>query len=474
MLDFWNGLGRRGRAGFVAGLVAIVLVVAGLGAWALRTPYGVLFSGLSQTDLAAMAGELDKMKLPYRVSDDGSQLLVPEPQVHKARLALMGRELPLHGAVGFELFNNVEFGTSEFVQKINYQRALQGELTRTILAIDEVQSARVHLALPEQGLFRRDGEKSKASVSLVLKPRRVLQAAQVQGIQRLVAASVPEVQPQDVTVLDPHGVPLTRPAGSEAAQGELAGAVELDLKASTEKYLTQKAAGMLDKAFGAGLAVVSVDAVFVQEQSRVTTEEVLPARSADPAAAATGVVVRERQSMRDGEGAAAANGPQVTSTETEYQVGRRTEQVSIPAGALKRLQVAVVVRRRLPAEDLQRVRDIVGASIGINRDRGDVVTVESIPAHDEGRAAEPAAGAHDSGGAALAASPAPARQDVPAIVLWLGALLLVAVLLAAMVAVSIARRRRAAVVVQRLGEGERERLLLTVKDWLAEGAPRTP
>ena len=112
---------------------------------------------------------------------DGNSLLVPEQAVHKTRVSLMGRELPLHGAVGFELFNNMEFGVSDFVQKINFQRALQGELTRTILAIDEVQSARVHLALTEQGLFRKDASKSKASVTVVTKPGLVLQSAQVQG-----------------------------------------------------------------------------------------------------------------------------------------------------------------------------------------------------------------------------------------------------------------------------------------------------
>ena len=470
-LDFWNNLGRRRRAGFVAGLLAIAVIIAVVATLTLRVPYGVLFSNLADNDLAAMAGELDKMKVPYRVSDDNTQLLVPESQVHKTRLALMSRELPLHGAVGFELFNNVEFGTSEFVQKINYQRALQGELTRTILAIDEVQTARVHLALPEQGLFRKDTEKAKASVSIATKPGRTLSPMQVQGIQRLVAASVPDVQAQDVTVLDQHGVPLSRLAG-DGADADAGGSVQLDLKASTEKYLVQKATEVLDRSFGKGVAVVSVDAVFVQEQTRVTTEEVLPAHSSDPTQTPTGVVVKERQSSHDAEGPAAQGAPQVSTSETEYQVGRRTEQVTSPAGALKRLDVAVVLRRRLNDVELQRVRDIVAASIGINRERGDVIAVEAV---------EPEA-APASGPAASDAIDAGAKRTEPAkpqggqrgvgndTVIALAAL--VALVLVAALLWVFGRRERTET--RPLTDEERARLLRTIQNWLADGALSAP
>jgi flagellar M-ring protein FliF len=467
LFEFWNSLGRRGRVGFAAGLLAIVAIVAILAAWTLREPYGVLFSGLADNDLATMVGELDKMKVPYRVSDDNTQLLVPEAQVRKTRLALMSHELPLHGAVGFELFNNVEFGTSEFVQKINYQRALQGELTRTILAIDEVQTARVHLALPEQGLFRKDTDKAKASVSIATKPGRTLSAPQVQGIQRLVAASVPDVQAQDVTVLDQHGMPLSRLAG-DGADTDAASSAQLDLKAGTEKYLAQKATDVLDRSFGKGVAVVSVDAVFVQEQTRVTTEEVLPARSVDPAQVPTGVVVKERQSSHDADGPATQGTPQVSTSETEYQVGHRTEQVTSPAGALKRLDVAVVVRRGLNEVELQRVRDIVSASIGINRDRGDVVAVEAIAPES---AAPSGAGASEAVDAALG-STAPKTPSSPRdlggdTVVALAALLAVALI--ALLAWTVGRRRPE--VPRPLTDEDRARLLRTIQHWLDDGAP---
>ena len=474
--EFWDGLGRSARRGLVAGVVLIALLTALAATWLMREPYGVLFSGLSQNDMSGMAAELDRMKVPYRVGDDGA-LLVPEAAVGKTRLALVNRDVPLHGAVGFEVFNNEEFGASDFVQKINYQRALQGELTRTILSIDEVESARVHLALPEQGLFRKEQERAKASVTVVTKSGRTLQPLQVQGIQRLVAASVPEVLAQDVTVLDQHGVPLSRQAadGADALAG--AGAAGLDLKSSTERYLTQKAEAVLDRSFGKGQVVVSVDAVFVEQQTRVTTEEVLPARGAAADTVPTGVVVRERQNSRDGDGATPASSAQVTTSETEYQVGKRTEQVTSPAGALKRLEVAAVVRHAMSDADLERVRDIVAASIGVNRERGDVVTVQAIAPPAEAASATPAAPV-----AATAAPVAvrPHAADKPAATTWIA--LAIAAALGVLVAVVLAARRgrgRPAAGARPLSGAEREQLLLSLQAWLAEpdaahapGAPR--
>ena len=157
-----------------------------------------------------MIEELDRMKVPYRLDDGGGSILVPEELVHKTRLQLVGKNLPLHGAVGFEIFNNTDFGMTEFTQKVNYQRALQGELTRTIMALEEVQSARVHLALPESSLFKREQSRPKASVALAVRPGQSLARDQVAGIQRLVAAAVPGIDADDVTVLDQKGVTLSR------------------------------------------------------------------------------------------------------------------------------------------------------------------------------------------------------------------------------------------------------------------------
>ena len=472
---FWAGLGRAARIGLVAG----VIVIAGgmsLLAWTLlHTEYAVLFTDLSERDLSSMAGELDKQHVAYKVDERSHALLVPQDQVHKVRLKLMGAPLALNGAVGFELFNNSDFAMTEFAQKVNYQRALQGELTRTIMSLDEVQTVRVHLALPEQGLFKKTVAKAKASVTLQLKPGRTLSAEQVLGVQRLVAASVNDIQAQDVAVLDQHGVVLSRSGTAE--DGGAAAANGLDLKQSTEAYLARKATAVVERLFGTGEALVSVDAELVHEQSRVTTEEVLAAKATGSDAAPSGVVVRERVTSRDASSAAPASdkaGGSVYSTqETEYQTGKRVEQVVTPAGQLKRLHVAVVVRRAMDEAQVERLRELVAAAVGLNRARGDVIAVQSmagLSALAQEVAAPPAA---SGAGAAVSAS-APARPVQPAkaaAAAWpaaAGPIVLAALLALAALGLVLARRRPAAAGPRPMGAEQREQMLAQVESWLAQ------
>ncbi|HZV65291.1 MAG TPA: flagellar M-ring protein FliF, partial [Telluria sp.] len=134
LLLLWEGLDRRARVGAALGCVLIAGLMVALAVWAYRPDYQVLFADMAPRDAAAMSAELDKMKTPYQLGDDGNTILVPRDLVYKTRLKLMGKDVPLHGAVGFEVFNNADFGMTEFVQKVNYLRAVQGELTRTILS----------------------------------------------------------------------------------------------------------------------------------------------------------------------------------------------------------------------------------------------------------------------------------------------------------------------------------------------------
>ena len=142
MQSKWARLDGRARTGIAAGVLLIVVLVGALAWWAYRPDYQVLFADLAPRDAAAMTAELDKMKTPYQLTDGGNTILVPRNLVYKTRLALMDKEVPLHGAVGFEVFNNADFGMTEFVQKVNYLRAVQGELTRTILSIENIRGAR--------------------------------------------------------------------------------------------------------------------------------------------------------------------------------------------------------------------------------------------------------------------------------------------------------------------------------------------
>lgn len=466
MNDFWNGLSRAARLGLVTGAVAIVLLVFGLGWATLRTEYGVLFSDLNDRDMAAMVGELEKQKVAYRVDEQGRALLVPKDQVHKVRIKLMGAPVALHGAVGFELFNSSDLAMTDFAQKVNYQRALQGELTRTILSLDEIQDARVHLALPEQGLFRKAAARAKASVTVHLKAGRVLAADQVTGIQRLVAASVSDITPEDVAVLDQHGVVLSRTgSGSEPV------VANLDQKQGAEAYLAKKALAVLDKLYGAGESLVTVDAEFGHDQTRVTTEEVLPAKHSAPDTPAAGVIVRERLSTHDS--GSGPDKPGSSTQETDYQTGKRTEQVVSPAGQLKRLNVAVVVRRPLDAGEIDKLRELVAAAVGLDRQRGDVIAVHSMSSI----AAAPQAAAVVA--ESVKDDPAPQRSPIvnrPALaddgrgVAPVIALLLAAAALLAVVMAWSRRRMQGASPQKALSESQRLEVLTQVRGWLDQDA----
>lgn len=215
MLDQIRAWAPR-RQLLLAALAAVVIGALLVAAYALvlRRPYAVLFANLRTMDAATIVAALEKKKVPYRLEDGGSTIRVPAEQVDSMRLAITSEDLPIKGTVGFELFNKSDMGLTEFAQRINYQRALQGELARTIMTMDSVDTARVHLALAEPTVFRDDRRPSKASVTLVPRGSQHVSPATVRGVQRLVAAAAPDLSPADVSVLDEHGQLLTGEAAA--------------------------------------------------------------------------------------------------------------------------------------------------------------------------------------------------------------------------------------------------------------------
>ena len=369
------------RFSLVGGILLIIGFTIFLAVVFLKTDYQVLFSNLNAQDANAMVSELERQKIPYKLGADGTSILVDKETVHKTRIKLMATDLPIHGNVGFELFNNSDFGMTEFAQKINYQRALQGEITRTILSLSEIESARVHLAFPEEGLFKKNLGKTKAAISLVLKKGAELRPEQVSGIQRLVSAAVPSIQQQDVTIVDQHGIALTRNAQDEAG-GEL-NSSRLDLKKETELYLSKKADAVLNKIFGNGGALTSVDVSLNMDRIKVTTDDVvgLPSKNGQ---SQTGVVIREKEMSHDisapldakniemmgGRGGGSLN------RETEYQVGHRVEQIVSLPGAISKLHVLAVVSQPIDASQQEQIRQLISAAVGASQERGDVIVVQ--------------------------------------------------------------------------------------------------
>jgi flagellar M-ring protein FliF len=383
---FWDELDRQRRVALIGGVLVILALIAAFAFWTLRRDYQVLFKDMAQRDAAAVVAELKRLKVPYRLEADGSGVRVPADTVHETRLALMGRGVPLSGGVGFELFDHNDLSTTEYAQKINYQRALQGELARTIMSIDGVKLARVHLVLPDASLFRRDKSRAKASVSLLVAQGGGLSESQILGIQRLVAASAPGMEAQMVTVVDQRGVAL-----SSTLDGTPAAAVagQLRMKKEVEEYLTRKVAEVLDRTFGPGQAIVSIDVALNSDEIRLTKQEVIPAGAGREQA---GVLVHKREVVQrqsrpstlrvaDGE---AVNGRredgQFNSTlETNYEVSRRVEQIVTSPGSIRRVSVGIVLPRSVGKSVADQIEKLVIMAAGLEIEgRGDAIAVHSL------------------------------------------------------------------------------------------------
>jgi flagellar M-ring protein FliF len=205
MLDRLGQLSNQRKLGLMFGIAAIIALVAGSWMWSQTPDYRVLYSNLSDRDGGSVIASLQQMNIPYKMADGGGAILVPSNQVYEMRLRLASQGLPKGSVVGFELMDGQKLGMSQFQEQVNYQRALEGEITRSIQSLSAVQGARVHLAIPKPSVFIRDQQKPSASVLLSLNPGRTLDAAQVSGIVHLIASSVPELPVKNVTLVDQNG-----------------------------------------------------------------------------------------------------------------------------------------------------------------------------------------------------------------------------------------------------------------------------
>lgn len=406
MAEFWSRL-RSQVSEIVAGMsparraAALAVVVVVLGAliflvWhTANPPYATLFSRLSTDDAGEIVSYLRDAGIPYRLSDNGTTILVPESQVYETRLSLASQGLPRGGVVGFEVFLESAFGATDFDRQVRYLMALQGELTRTIREINGVVDARVHIALPERRLFTRDERPATASVFLQLQPGVQLSASQVRGIAHLIARSVEGLEPENITIVDNRGQVLSDVLRSDNVSFVESGslATRLELQRAYERELELRALTMLEAVYGYGRAVVRVNAElnFDMEEERqdlyepvvrnegiVRSSQILEEQSvgAGPAGGIVGVDANVPGMVADA-------GLQTTFTRREeilnFEVNR-IERVRVQApGRIQRLSVAVWLDAQLEPAELQRVRDLLAAALGINEARGDVVMVDATP-----------------------------------------------------------------------------------------------
>ena len=434
----WNALdrGQRLRWGALAALVAVGLVAAAV--FYRQPDYKMLFANVGDKDGGAIVAQLTQMNVPYKYSEGGGAILIPADRVHDVRLKLATQGLPKGSVTGFELMENSKFGITQFQERLNFQRGLEGELTRSILALNAVQSARVHLALPNQNGFFREQQKPSASVLLSLHPGRMLDRAQIAGIVHLVASSVPEMEPAAVSVVDDTGKLL-----SQSPDGN-AGGVDMQQFLYTqqvEQQYVRRILDILEPVVGKNNVKAQVSAELDFSQTESTSEQHRPNQSGDSGA------VRSQQVMEMGGDAkpapptgvpgATSNQPPQNSTApinganpapqaadqgragqggskresiTNYEVDKTVKVTRGSSGNIKRLTAAVVVNaslsapagtdaataataaavssglRPLTAQQQEQLLTLVRETVGYSADRGDSVNLVSAPFMDSGAA----------------------------------------------------------------------------------------
>lgn len=361
--------------------------------------YSLLFANLPSRDAAEVVQWLKDRRISYRLEGGGNMIMIPANQVYEVRLELAGTGLADAG-VGFEIFDTQSFSMTDFTQKVNYRRALQGELTRTITSLAPVEAARLHLALPEKRLFREQQQPATASVIVKLVPGRTLKESQVQGIVHLVAGSVEGLDPEHVTVVDANGRTLSNNRDNEAPGPATPGM--LGFQQTIESRLEHRAQTLLERALGIGNALVKVNAMIDFDQ-RERVEEALNPRGA--------VVVSEQtmteqggQQITGGVPGVVANleeGPgtvtNIPASRTEeivnYELSKVVSKTVQSVGSVQNLSVSVLVADRVTpggpgeapvttprtAQEIQELELMVRSALGINDARGDVISVVSMP-----------------------------------------------------------------------------------------------
>jgi flagellar M-ring protein FliF len=404
ILAYLRGTFDRARAAFgamtkparvmlLSTVAAAVVITAYVGYHSTQTSWATLFSNLDREDASAVVTKLKEMKIPYRVEGEGS-IEVPQQNVRELRLELAGAGLPRGGGVGFESFDKMRLGATEFEQRVLYRRSLEGELSRTIDTIGAVQSSRVHLVLPERSVFVGRTEPASASIVLKLRPGRALGAAEVAGIVHLVSASVASLAPERVAVVTTEGTVLHKPRREGDGAGD---DDQVSSARSLEATLEERARAMLEKVVGVGHVDVRVSADLDRSRvervedrydprsSSVRSEQSTVERSPGDKSA-TGVPGSESNSP-DGTGrgdAGVGEGALRESRTRNFELDHIVEKRLLTSGTLRRLTVAVVVDGNgkdvpRPAEEMARLTSLVRSAVGADDRRGDLVTVESVP-----------------------------------------------------------------------------------------------
>jgi flagellar M-ring protein FliF len=399
----WRALGRTRQALAIGAGAGVVLALIGA-AFLLQRPTLVpLYTGLNEQDASAIVAKLKELKVPYSLSDGGTAIRVPQAAAADLRLQLAGQGLPSGSGVGlngYELFDRTSLGITDFVQHLNRQRALEGELSRTIRRLSSIEDARVHLALPRESLFLAQQKETTASVVIKLRPGAKLSDEQVSTIRFLVSRSVEGLKPENVVVVDTAGNTLGQMDPPGAAKNRDA-ATRLEVQRQREAELERKLASLLEPVVGRNHAVVraSVELDWSQVEQRL---EIFSPGNAQPQPRS----IQDKRESFTGSGAEGAGAIGVPGTQaniptyqvapggaqnstyqssnvvTNNELSSDRQQITRPPGDVKRLGIAVMVDQSVPAAQVDVITQVVSAAAGIQPQRGDQVSVVSLPFDD--------------------------------------------------------------------------------------------
>ena len=409
--EIWKQLGTSQRISVLAATFVLIAGLSTIAFWSSRTEYGLLYGRLADGESAKVIAALEDAKVSYKVGAGGSSIMVPADKVYAMRMQLANKGIPRGDGVGFEIFDKPNFGISDFVQRANYVRAVQGELGRTISQLDEIESARVMIVLPENRLLLDKDKYATASVFIRVKGNSQLPTQSINSIRFLVANSVEGLKPNHVTVVDNLGNVLSENTDNDSLTGLTS--TQLTARRNLEQYLGKKAQDLLEKVLGPGQAIVRVSADINYDTISKTEEKFDPdgqvirqqTKNDDSVDSTTsnagGSPVGISANTSTDTNSAAGNGPvnnsktrKVTST-VDYEIGKTTSSTVQAAGGIKRIAAAVTVASRMEgtgadrkvvnrtSEEIEKLRRVVSNAIGVDTTRGDTISLEELAFNDQ-------------------------------------------------------------------------------------------
>ncbi len=394
-LKFWAAQGRTQRIALIALVVAGAAAIVAFVVWASTPQYVTAFSGLTEADAGSIVEQLQADGTTYQLAEDG-QILVPAADVYEVRLRMATLGLPEDGAPGYELFSSNTLGMTDFLQRVNYQRAIEGELERTIKTLDPIQAVRVHLVQPERTLLTGDQQPTTASITVDLRPGQNLASGQVRAITHLVASAVEGLQPEHVVVVDATGRLLTAEGGTLGADASDVSDARRYAESQYAAQVQAKVNQLLDQTLGPNKSVVQASVELDWTERQILDQAIDP----DQTSLRSQQVLTETYSgdgtVLGGIPGALTNLPPAAVTDTvtdttasalyqRYEITDNWEMTStattstIPAGQIARISLSVLVDSVTDTAQLDTLRNAISAAAGISTTRGDTIAVETLP-----------------------------------------------------------------------------------------------